>query len=414
MSQDANASAVPSIRVEQPQSLNDPEKAISRNSKTAATHQSLAGSQESLSSSQESIDSEPSTHRQIPGFVTPSSVTYILRGTFETFEGYENSDLSKDLEVSLHGPESYCQIENKAQSYVEEIFANEIGSGELFFRYGNCTILGEKEYRSRRPLTSPQDWQEILSAIAIYWTTHRGGNLRLVIWRRYSGCRSRSSDDTSLTAAMSEEIHALMRNSSDRTLERFTYIPLTDLERVVPRHMVPDIIKKAPCRDMDETQRLRFIQTVQSRAMILLAMCLYGEVPMKCLKKLLDNGMEDSRLPLTKQDRCHKPGCAKKFDDLIDKQGRFRAARFDKPGEHQSLDHLRVVPIYFCPKDDAGAESPSGDVKEIGQGTETMYDGGSSAKDKARCGRGAFSTVYRVRLDPNHHALSKVSGRICS
>lgn len=138
-------------------------------------------------------------------------------------------------------------------------------------------------------------------------------------------------------------------------------------------------------------------------------MSIDADLSMTYLKKLLDKNIDDSHLPLTKSHRCHggkRDRCFKNFDNLIKQQGRFRPARFDKPGEHQDLDHYTVVPLRFCPKASPPASAKG---KGIGHGLSNANEIKVSDQDRAFCGSGAFSTVYRVRLDPHQHTLMRVS-----
>lgn len=87
--------------------------------------------------------------------------------------------------------------------------------------------------------------------------------------------------------------------------------------------------------------------------------------------------------------------------------GRLYAAELWDLGEHKRLHGFTVVPMQFHSKesreDDYLNETRS-EVEERGHDEEM-----TTPAQIACCGSGAYSNVYRVRLDPAHHRLSKVS-----
>ena len=177
--------------------------------------------------------------------------------------------------------------------------------------------------------------------------------------------------------------------------------------------MLPDIIDEGLTQDIDADQKDTFIQHLQSRCMILLTMCIYAnkESPLDCLKKLLDKDYCDAKLshqPLTEDDLCHNR-CKMGFDTLLDKQGSYIAAQFNKPGEHQVFQHHIVVPIHFCPMDEDSDGSDSELAHVERKREKSTHARQTDPKQRAFCGKGAYSNVYRVRLHPNHHALTRVS-----
>jgi hypothetical protein len=311
------------------------------------------------------------------------------------------------LTASLHDARSYHKIETIAQRYAQKAYGNVLGQKDLSFRYGNCTLLGEKGFKCRRPLRSLEDWGAICKVIAGYWTANSGRPLSLEILREYASYQSRATNEATLTEAKRMDVHDLMKRYSHKSLRR-PYIPHTDLERVIPRNMVPDIINEDQCKGMDPSDKAAFIQDVQLRGRKLLVMFVHNGLHMECLKKLLDDGYDDTCLPLTSEALCHRR-CGPEFDAFIDRQGAYSAARFNKVGDHQDFDHHVVIPIHFCPRDGKPIDLASDMDTGSDGGTRNAYDRQATAKDKALCGSGAYSSVFRVRLHPDHHALSLVS-----
>ena len=177
--------------------------------------------------------------------------------------------------------------------------------------------------------------------------------------------------------------------------------------------MLPEIINEGLTQNLNADQKDALIQHLQSKCMILLAMLIYTDnpTPLDCLRKLLDKDYCDAKLsqqPLAEDDICHR-GCKKGFDTLVEKQGGYIAAQFNKPGEHQVFHHYIVVPIHFCPMD----EDSDGPDSELAHGERDIkkitHSRQIDPKQGAFCGEGAYSQVYRVRIDPNHHTLARVS-----
>jgi len=129
---------------------------------------------------------------------------------------------------------------------------------------------------------------------------------------------------------------------------------------------------------------------------------------MVCLHLLLENGLNDSALPLEESHRCHRE-CRGDFKRLLENQGSFLAARFKTIGEHQQPHTRVVIPLQYCSRDyeeksvqieglsRPGVEIPSNSTEE------------ATTKKAAFCGGGAFTNVYCVKIDPDHHELSKVN-----
>ena len=344
------------------------------------------------------------------GFVVPSSIKYTLvtnLGPSATQFTHHN-----DLQISLHDPNSYHEIEEEAQDRVKDAHTKEIGQKDLLFRYGNCTLVGEKKFRSRLPLTSPEEWVDIYKAILKYQAANASGGLRLIILREYGLCQYRATEDSTLIAAKSLEIHDLRRRAWGRSPGK-PYIPHTDLKKVILPSMLPEIINEGLTQNINADLKDALMQHLQSKCMILLAMFVYANNhnPLDCLRKLLDKDYCDAKLsdqPLSEDDICHN-GCKKGFDALVDQQGCYIAAQFNKRGEHQVFRHHIVVPIHFCPMEEDSDGSDSEFAHEGRDRNKVVHPRQIDPKQGAFCGEGAYSKVYRVRLDPNHHKLAPVS-----
>ena len=349
--------------------------------------------------SPESVHSARRTQNTAQGSVIPNSIACTLH---TTLRGSLESNPPKYLEVLLHDPDIYKGIEQAAEQHAKTLCAGSIGSKEMIFRYGNCTIIWDKISKVRRPLRSYEEWGKVYKKIVKYWTSHSHEQLRLHIWRDY---HQQHTIDGSFAETTNNEIHDLMKHGWGPK----RYIAHSDLDKVMSDHTVCEIImqdKGIRSHDKDS-----FIQQVQSKGRILLAICVQSDIKMKCLKHILDREEKDSdaALPFDMDDICHK-NCRSRFQRLLDVQGSYLAARFDGPGQHKILHPSIVVPLHFYPRV-AGRKNMN--VEEIITSVNELQDSHSEEvaakkKEAARCGSGAYSNVYCVKLDPNHHGLSKV------
>ena len=397
--------AGPTIIIDRAESTQESLGSIENTPEPAAVYH--ASEQESPSLRQESpkpLDGPGGPQSPASSPFIQSSITCILR---VTFEGSQESKLSEELSVLLHEPESYQEIERAAEKYANTLSPETVGPKELQFSYGNCTIVSDNGTKTRLPLRSREDWTEIYKAIVEYWTSHTHERLHLSISRHYLACQDQPTEGRSFAKSKSLEIDDLMK----KTWERKYYISHNVLEMVISEQTIHRIIKEKPLKSVPHDEQDAFIRQVQAEGRILLAMCVHAELGMECLKKLLDSGWKDSSLPLDESSQCH-PDCRRKFRTLVqDTQGGFRAARFVE-GEHKTLHSYALVPLHFCPRAHARHDLDR-DFTEVHRDEWQISSREESAmKTAAFCGSGGYSNVYCVKMDPNHHTLSRVSNEL--
>lgn len=190
------------------------------------------------------------------------------------------------------------------------------------------------------------------------------------------------------------------------------YIPHNVLEMVISDQTIHWIIKENPPKSVPQDEQEAFIHRVQAEGRILLAMYVHAELGMECLKKLLDNGWKDSSPPLDEKSHCHRD-CRRKFRTLVQTQGGYRAARFVE-GEHKTLHSHTVVPLHFCPRAHGNDDVDREVTTLISNELQNSSSEDNAVKTAAFCGNGAYSNVYCVKMDPNHHSLSTVSNTLRS
>lgn len=348
----------------------------------------------------EKAQEPPSPRQESP--VVESSIRKIVPYTLRiTLEGTQDSELVKDLSVLLHESESYQEIEKVAKRHATALFAHTIGERELKVSYGSCSIASNNRTKFRLPLRSQEDWTVLYNSVDEHSKLHTHERLQLYISRHYLACQDHPTDGNSFAELKCLEIDDLMKK----------YIPHNILETVISDQTVYWIIKEDPPKSVAQDEQDAFIRRVQTEGRILLAMCVHAQLGTDCLKKLLDRGWKDrgwkdsSLPPLDDKFHCHYQH-RQNYRRLCKQQGSFRAAHFVQ-GEHKTLDPHTVVPLRFC-SIAHGNEDLDREIAEVyGNKSQASPREEDTSKKDAWRGSGANSNVYCVKVDPNHHRLSR-------
>ena len=299
---------------------------------------------------------------------------------------------------------SYRQIEKVAGQRLRDRYAESLASRELNFRHGSCKIVSDGGYENIQTLTSQEDWRNVCIALINSWTSQGHRNLRLIISRDYFALQTYVLGKDSFSSTKRCEIDGLMKPS---TYPKF-YIPRIDLFRVTSADSIRQIILQDDSLNLVHKHKEQFIKDVQQHARKLLAMCVLVRLGMDCLKTLMDAGLNDTSLPLKESSRCHQK-CSADFRNLLEKQGGFMAPEFNTIGEHKILHSCVVVPMHYFPREQAIGANPEDETGNSNGSAPPLMNEDDVEKRKAYCGSGAFSEVYRVRMDPDHHKLSQVN-----
>lgn len=339
----------------------------------------------------------------LDGIEIPKSVECSF---YINFDGAEEPLAANSFAIHYKAPNSYQKVEKIAQDIAQR------HAKVPNFNYGNCTVVGEHVKGYSHPLTTREDWDNVCTRLVDYWRSDPLQTLHIEIYRDYVSYRSRATSDVSLAATKRRELHSLIRYTSAKE----GYIPRTALMRFNSLQNIREIIIQDDRLDMTPEDKAIFIQSVQTNAPCLLALCVYAGLKMECLRTFLERGFGDAALPKQTKDYCHEK-CAPDFSTLLNNRGCFTPARFDNTGEHQDLDHNVVIPIHFVPVDEGQDDiMRAGRRRDLEKATESSTRVIDDAKKDACCGSGAYSNVYRVRIDPDHHELLEVSciSLVCS
>ncbi|KAL9119692.1 MAG: hypothetical protein Q9187_003751 [Circinaria calcarea] len=332
------------------------------------------------------------------GPIIPETVSYTLHITFE------GKPLQQVIEgtVLVNDGSGYRQIERIAGQQLRDRHPDSLASRELNFRHGSCKIVSDGSYETIHTLTSQEDWRKVCIALINSWTTQSHQSLRLVISRDYFTLQTHALGKDSFSSTKRYEIDGLMKPSTSLKF----YIPRIDLIRVTSADSIRQIILEDESLNLGDNEKESFIKGVQQRAGKLLAMCVLARLGMDCLRTLMDAGLTDGSLPLKERDRCHQK-CSADFRNLLEKQGGFMAPVFNNIGEHKALHSCVVVPLRFYPREQVTGANPEDETGSSNGSAPPLINEDDAEKRKAYCGHGAFSEVYRVRMDPDHHKLSQ-------
>jgi len=361
---------------------------------------------DSLSSNHESIDLEDSTQdlADLKGDIEiPATVTCSIHVTLDCSP---TAQATGDLIVHYREPNSYQEIERLVENQVNNARSKALSEKQLYFKYGNCTLIGEDVERIGIPLTTQDDWGNVCTILVSFWKSKPRRLLHLHVFMDYFSYRSRASSEKSFAGTKRSEMLSFMERASDGR----RYFPRTVLMRFLTPGNIREIVLQDARLDLSMREKEDFIHNVQAKAPDLLAMCVYAGLKMECLKALLWKGLTDAALPLDYSHCCHSE-CEAEFDILIDRQGGFgKTATFDTVGEHHTFHRSVVIPIHYQPVDlDEDAFVIEGRERDWDKDKRGTAGDKDSLKWKSCCGHGAYSNVYRVKIDREHHKLSRVS-----
>lgn len=353
----------------------------------------------------QSSDSTTRSGSPVDGLFMPETTTYTLHITFEN----ESVPVAaRRGSIQLNDQSSYRKIEQNAEACVKEHCKSSLAGKSLNFRNGECAIIRDHNDKHVHGLSSEEDWKDICTIVKNFFTSDRHLHQHLDITRDYFGLLTRRTSDETFASSKQSEINGLMKEASGNR----EYIPRTDLLRVTSTDMVRQILLEDPIPEQQQPAQDAFIGEVLDRARKLLAACVYTDLRMSCLKVLMDMGHDDNTLPstpLANKHCCHHR-CGPRFKQLLVVQGGFYAAEFWEPGEHKRLHSCTVVPMQYHPKESQEDDYLNEETETLSEVEEGGHDEGmTTPAQKACCGSGAYSNVFRVRMDPAHHRLSKVS-----
>ena len=328
--------------------------------------------------------------------VLPEFISYTLYVTCDKRNIPSTCGISQ---VPVNG--GYTRIGEIAEQLVRYYFPN---SKKLHFRDSTCGIVTKEGDSEEHALASNEDWIDVCTVLSNYYRSGRTSHFHLDIIREYYFLQTKLDQEALFAVRKRQEIHKLMKPS----ISGGYYIPRTDLERITSLNTIKLIIMDDKSLDLSLKEKEAFVDQVCNRARKLLAICVHVSLGMACLKQLLDKIEGDNSLPLEEDSACHPESCGAAFREFVLKQGSFMAPVFDEVGAHLKLSKYVQLPIQYHEVDQTEQALASNENVNTGSYSALSDQGGDPEKTKAQCGEGAFSTVYRVRIDPDHQQLNMV------
>ena len=332
--------------------------------------------------------------------VLPPEVSYTLEITYEK-EILQGTEVVRS--VPIDG--GYSRIDEIAGHQVTSGHPHPSDSKKLFLRYGSCKINLKEGRENFYDLKSDEHWKEVCDNLCRYWQSGKLERFHLDISREYFSLQTKADQGTKFAGVKRDEIEELMKPS----LNGKEYIPRTDLKRLTSMPTVRQLVNEDESLQLSLPEKETFIEKIYNTSRILLAACVYSTLKMKCLKEFIDRGLDDTSLPLEKTtEACHLKGCKASFGALLRQQGSFLAPVFTKVGEHMVLQPGVALPMQYHQVHKHKQTTASIHGSRLGSASLSMEHDTDPTKSKAFCGSGAFSNVYRARVDPDHHMFSKV------
>lgn len=330
-----------------------------------------------------------------------TEVKVLVRTLFRDLEGSDIITLPRDATI----PETYRLIGSATKRFAEENCGGLSCEDELSLLEGSCTITcsggggcrkvnPEQDTTSseeveplsltpRRPclryqvpLLNEQDWAEIETLVANYENgDERHKHIEIEITRKL--------ELTKKPVAMTPKgsIRDYLWGEIERALKRpgaakaLYYIPKDQLERLTTREIVVPLLENEPTDTaVALEERSKLAEKIYHEAPILLAIFVYGRVPLGLLEEMVAHDINDSKLPLPEKIPSwiyEESSQWQSYRVLIRQQWSFTAAVFHHIGDHQKFAPDIIIPFL---------------IKE----------------EKAR---GAFSIVYRVQIEQSHQRL---------
>ena len=314
------------------------------------------------------------------GLIFPNLIAFRLDITFNS---RKSTDVSNGF-VPINDEKGYSDIESIAEGKLKELYPTELTHKDVYLRHGSCKIITEGANERAHSLVSLEDWKSICIIILQQCMSENRRKFRLDVSREFAALQSEAFNDENIAKTKGDEIQHLLKSTECGKL----YLPQPDIIRVASVHTIHQIIEQD--KTINEKDKDSFAKDVQKKGKRLLLSCLLASSSMDYLKHLFDANLSDESLPLDERKCCHPENaeCLKLFRGIVRCQNEFTAPEITS--KYMEYSASVVMPIQYWDK--------------LG----TKYSGADGLKRSAYCGSGGYSEVYRIKIDPNHHKLSKV------
>jgi hypothetical protein len=320
---------------------------------------------------------------------------------------------AQHIEIDWLDKKTYNNVDAASHKRLAE-FNRVDPSIHLYRKHGVCKILRHAAYYENDPSQSMPSEQEVESRtmheetewaevpqflIMRFKSEYKYDEFHLELRWDYSGYVKPTGDNDHYAKAVLNLIDEKMRTNWNGD----HYIPRIDLDQILQ----DDTIARLICCDKsiaafienssDSTYPFDmegFVNMVSDLGTKLLAICIYVELPLICLKSMLDNGKYDVSLPFGAHDVELPKEYSATYRRFMMCQGSFIAHHFERrkgatDGPHHNEESENALPYL---------EVKRKVVMPI------HFD-----KERDHVGNGSYGDVYRVTVDPDHHYFDPVS-----
>lgn len=159
--------------------------------------------------------------------------------------------------------------------------------------------------------------------------------------------------------------------------EEQTFLPRPNFDVVTAESVIHHLVSKDGDLYLGPTEKKDLVRKICAEGRKMFATCVYGELPLTCIKALFEYGLSDAKFPFKEKD-CPAQKHKRKFKScFLENQKRFNTAFFDLNSE-QKWDGHTSKPL------------------KLDESKTSLL------------GQGAFGDVYQIWIHPDQRSFSSV------
>ncbi|KAK7899943.1 hypothetical protein LTR67_003689 [Exophiala xenobiotica] len=329
-----------------------------------------------------------------PLFPNPIPVTLNL-----TFGGEEIKEFTENEVKYIHwtDPENYKSLVPDAFMSKLQYAHEELKTQDIYLRYGTCQVRGPSGLDYNSQVSIVEDYEQLgeaaIRGICNFIAKHPYQHFDLQVYWDYGSAQIKRPTTQQMVEGVYARNYAIMikRELERKTKKNFLkkdYIPRRDLNVFLQGQVIENIVRDdESLHFVDDESRSAFIRDIQSRAPNLFAICVYRGLEMNFLKHLMEqHNCQDTLNSRPKPNmECNRGACTKHaIQQMTDYLPQFFAEKITRDYQYRELSHEKVLPLHDIGDDD-------------GRGCATRNE----------LGEGAYGTVYSVKINLAHNAISR-------
>ncbi len=318
-----------------------------------------------------------------------------------TFGGEEIKEFTEKEVKDFHwtDPENYKRLVPDAFMSKLQHAHEELKTQDVYLRYGTCQVRGSTGLDHNSQVSFVEDHEQLgeaaIRGVCDFVAKHPYQHVNLQVYWDYGFAQIKRPTPQQVEEGTYSRNYATMikRELERKTKKNFLkkdYIPRRDLNVFLNRQVIENIVRNDDSLQfVDDESRSEFIKAIQSHAPNLFAICIYRGLEMNFLKHLMErHNCQDTLDARPKQNMvCNRGACTSHaIQQMITCLPMFFAEKIARDYQHRQLSHEKVLPLHDVGGDD-------------GQGCATRQS----------LGRGAYGTVYAVKINLAHNAISRAA-----